>query len=152
MRWQLQAWRNVAAYRRVYDSRHLQADCQEPGSAPEPYAQSVIDYWFLFTGNGQPKDRHCASCIGTLSFPIVSAAGNPRYAIGRRLDKKTLPPPPPPGARSPVMSVYTEFRSRMHAALKITSSVTARRPFVSLPASVCDANRRLSLRRRLQRP
>ena len=32
-------WRKVmAAYRRVYDSRHLQADCQEPGSAPEPYA------------------------------------------------------------------------------------------------------------------
>ena len=23
---------------RVYDSRHLQADCQEPVSAPEPYA------------------------------------------------------------------------------------------------------------------
>ena len=23
----------------VYDSRHLQADCQEPGSAPEPYAR-----------------------------------------------------------------------------------------------------------------
>ena len=35
-----QAWRKVmAAYRRVYDSRHLQADCQEPGSAPEPYAR-----------------------------------------------------------------------------------------------------------------
>jgi len=28
----------MAAYRRVYDSRHLQADCKEPGSAPEPYA------------------------------------------------------------------------------------------------------------------
>jgi len=27
----------MAAYRRVYDSRHLQVDCQEPGSAPEPY-------------------------------------------------------------------------------------------------------------------
>jgi len=26
----------MAAYRRVYDSRHLQADCQEPGSAPNP--------------------------------------------------------------------------------------------------------------------
>ena len=25
----------MAAYRRVYDSRHLQADFQEPGSAPE---------------------------------------------------------------------------------------------------------------------
>ena len=30
----LQAWRKVmAAYRRVYDSRHLQTDCQEPGLA-----------------------------------------------------------------------------------------------------------------------
>ena len=36
----LQAWQNVmAAYHQVYDSRHLQADCQEPGSAPEPYAR-----------------------------------------------------------------------------------------------------------------
>ena len=26
----------MTAQRRVYDSRHLQADCQEPGSAPEP--------------------------------------------------------------------------------------------------------------------
>ena len=33
----------MAAYRRVYDSRHLQADCQEPGSAPEPYSR-VIEY------------------------------------------------------------------------------------------------------------
>jgi len=29
----------MAAYRRVYDSRHLQADCQEQGSAPETYAR-----------------------------------------------------------------------------------------------------------------
>ena len=29
---------NGSLYRRVYDSRHLQADCQEPGSAPQPYA------------------------------------------------------------------------------------------------------------------
>ena len=28
----------MAAYSRVYDSRHQQADCQEPGSALEPYA------------------------------------------------------------------------------------------------------------------
>ena len=39
MRGQLQAWRKVmAAYRQVYDSRHLQADRQEPESAPGPYA------------------------------------------------------------------------------------------------------------------
>ena len=37
----------MAAYRRVYDSHHLQADCQEPGSAPEPYArQSSMGYLF----------------------------------------------------------------------------------------------------------
>jgi len=29
----------MAAYCLVYDSRHLQADYQEPGSAPEPYAR-----------------------------------------------------------------------------------------------------------------
>jgi len=33
----------MAAYRQIYDSRHLQADCQEPGSAPEPYV-AVIEY------------------------------------------------------------------------------------------------------------
>ena len=32
----------MAAYSRVYDSRHLQADCQEPGSAPEPYATFTV--------------------------------------------------------------------------------------------------------------
>jgi len=38
----------MAAYRRVYDSRHLQADCQETGSAPEPYArESSMGYLFL---------------------------------------------------------------------------------------------------------
>ena len=39
----------MAACSRVYDSRHLQADCQEPGSAPEPYArQSSVGYFYLF--------------------------------------------------------------------------------------------------------
>jgi len=39
----------MAAYGRVYDSRHLQADYQEPGSAPEPYArQSRMGYLYLF--------------------------------------------------------------------------------------------------------
>ena len=26
----------MAAYRQVYDTRHLQADCQEPRSTPDP--------------------------------------------------------------------------------------------------------------------
>ena len=36
----------MAAYRRVYDSRHLQADCQEPGSAPDPTLGSRV--WATF--------------------------------------------------------------------------------------------------------
>jgi len=39
----------MAAYRRVYDSRHLQADCQEPGSAPEPYSTLGNRVWATFT-------------------------------------------------------------------------------------------------------
>jgi len=42
----------MAAYRQVYDSRHLQADYQEPGSAPEPYVrQSSIGYLYFFTSD-----------------------------------------------------------------------------------------------------
>jgi len=40
----------MAAYRRVYDSRHLQADCQEPGPAPEPYALEYglpLSFYFI---------------------------------------------------------------------------------------------------------
>ena len=38
----------MTAYCRVYDSHHLQADCQEPGSAPEPYARYLsMDYLYL---------------------------------------------------------------------------------------------------------
>jgi len=38
----------MAVYRQVYDSRHLQADCLEPGSAPEPYTpQSSMGYFYL---------------------------------------------------------------------------------------------------------
>jgi len=40
----------MAAYRRVYNSHHLQADCQEPGSAPEPYVWSLsMGYLYFFT-------------------------------------------------------------------------------------------------------
>jgi len=42
----------MAAYRQVYDSRHLQADYQEPASAPEPYVrQSSIGYVYFFTSD-----------------------------------------------------------------------------------------------------
>ena len=39
----------MAAYRRIFDSSHLQADCQEPGSAPETYARQSSMGYFTFT-------------------------------------------------------------------------------------------------------
>ena len=39
----------MAAYHRIYDSLHLQGDCQERVSAPEPYAwQSSMGYLYHF--------------------------------------------------------------------------------------------------------
>jgi len=38
----------MAAYRWVYDTHQLQADCQEPGSTPKPHGrQSSMDYLYL---------------------------------------------------------------------------------------------------------
>ena len=50
----------LAYYCQVYDSRHLQADCQEPGSAPESCArQSSKGYLYLPT-KGSLKRIHNA--------------------------------------------------------------------------------------------
>ena len=48
-----QAWRKVmAAYRRVYDSRHLEADYQEPGSAPELGNRVLATFTFFYLQDG----------------------------------------------------------------------------------------------------
>jgi len=57
----------MAAYCQVYDSRHLQADCQEPGSAPEPYTrQSSIGYLF----NSAMAGLSCGVIIGGIVFDL----------------------------------------------------------------------------------
>jgi len=53
----------MAAYRWVYDSRHLQADCQEPGSAPETL-RSVIEY-------GQPLPLYLDHCVAMVCCKSV---------------------------------------------------------------------------------
>jgi len=71
------AWRKVtAAYRRVYDSGHLQADCQEPGSVPNPTLGSRV--W---------ADR-IVSCLSAGVERRTAAAAEPD--VGRGL-VSTLP-------------------------------------------------------------
>ena len=88
------AWRKVmAAYPRVYDSHHLQADCQEPGSAPKPYIRSIIEYGLAFTfhrivrvipGRTYIGAYRCASQPTALSSSTaatqLSAAADPQYS------------------------------------------------------------------------
>ena len=87
----------MAAYRRVYDSRHLQADCQEPGSAPGPYArQSSMGYLYLSyrivsyrTAAGVPRTRYTknrhnpGNSRGARNVP-VPCSGQDGVRIGRR--------------------------------------------------------------------
>jgi len=64
----------MVAYRRVYDSCHLQADCQELGLAPEPYArQWRMGYFYLFSASFESGSLHsvcwllnswlCTTCV-----------------------------------------------------------------------------------------
>ena len=58
-------WKVMAAYHRVYDSRQLQADCQEPRSAPGPYArQSSMGYLYLYFNRGSNAHFLCVTGVG----------------------------------------------------------------------------------------
>ena len=80
----------MAAYRRVYDSCHLQADCQEPGSAPERYARqsSTMAYLFTYTrkltGHGTAP-RYLVIARALTSWSEARALGS------RRLDRRLWP-------------------------------------------------------------
>ena len=65
----------MAAYRLVYDSRHLQADCQELRSAPELYARQssmatfifyimTLDYCALYKYSYLLADMQCFDAVG----------------------------------------------------------------------------------------
>ena len=53
----MQAWRKVmAAYRRVYDSRHLQADCKNRDQLRNPTLGSRV--WATFTCFSDDDNNH----------------------------------------------------------------------------------------------
>jgi len=57
------------SYRRVYDSPHLQADCQEPGSAPEPCArQSSMGYLYLIVCGYYPASSGITRLLNAMQW------------------------------------------------------------------------------------
>jgi len=68
----------MAAYRRVYDSRNLQADCQELGSAPEPYSE--IEYGLPLPFTSVPANA---------GWPVYNGSKTVVAGFGVRNTKKT---------------------------------------------------------------
>ena len=72
----------MAAYRQVYDSHHLQADCQEPGSAPEPHARhSSMGYLYFYMSSyisvssiHQSSFSNTTDCCCHLDLDLVDSA------------------------------------------------------------------------------
>jgi len=65
----------MADYRWVYDSRHLQADCQEPELAPEDRNPTLCNrVWttFTFTFYIRPRGRNYHRSLVTTSPAILS--------------------------------------------------------------------------------
>jgi len=94
----------MAAYRRVYDSRRLQADCQELESAPEPYVrQSITGYLYLFLPGSAFSTN--TSCF-ILPNPALFREGGAEFrrsARPRLAGRGRLPPTasvPAPAARA----------------------------------------------------
>jgi len=70
----------MAAYRRVYDSRHLQADCQEPGTTQEPYArQSSMGYLYLLPPASPPGAENCGQLLHSLA--LLSATSPTQFTF-----------------------------------------------------------------------
>jgi len=72
----------MAAYRRVYDSRHLQADCHEPGSAPELYAGwSSMDYLYLFIPDSDFQQNMTSTDLSYWSRSLCISRENARRSV-----------------------------------------------------------------------
>ena len=78
----------MAAYRRVYDSRHRQADCQEPGSAPEAYSRYGVPFLLKLLAASSPEPgvlRAFCSLLPPLRVMIsVTATTRARVRSGER--------------------------------------------------------------------
>ena len=73
----------MAAYRRVSDSHHLQADCQEPGSAPEPHARQSSTGFLYLLPSSRLVEIVFSTCFSVCACMLVGATL--RLSCRRRL-------------------------------------------------------------------
>jgi len=83
----------MAAYRRVYDSHHLQADCQEPGSAP--------------------RTLRSFSSMGCLFYLSLAKVEGDRMRLIRKFSKLKETRPTGPGAPT-VCRYQWSYMYRLH--------------------------------------
>ena len=93
----------MAAYCRVYDSCHLQADCQEPGSAPEPYTLPFLE----------------ALCFGVVCLSVRTCVARVRTYPGRGIHR--------PACRQLVVDVSHSFHANddMHEVPSVLCAFSA---------------------------
>ena len=100
--------------RRVYDSRHLQADCQEPGSAPEPYARQS-SMGCLFYACDKIARGVTSVLLGLFGWFVWNSrctwawSGHVKVK-SRRCSPSTAPPHAPTTRRLLATAVYSSYR------------------------------------------
>jgi len=132
----------MAAYHRDYDSRHLQADCRKPGSAPAPYAaRSVIEYGLsLPVFKCRDCMYMCVSLAGRYGAELPAADVDPQQFVAQLLASSIAPPPPPTTGLSQAVSPVTSSAGIPAAVTSRKLASLATRP---LESSNCVNRRKL---------
>jgi len=109
----------MAAYRRVYDSRHLQADCQEPGSALEPCARQSSMATFTLTFYGYHVQSGCGIVHKTCYVSLVVHCGGWESLT--------------PGPNEPLLLLHVSLRmiDHFYSRYLLSSSAHIARPSVT---------------------
>ena len=133
----------MAAYRRVYDARHLQADCQEPGSAlvieyglPLPLysiptqSKAVLESGWLCV-RVQGRSASTAACSRITAVAARSATGDDACVLTATSRRRRRPSAP--GVEVSIYARYGVHNSKLYRLVQLKKgkgspySITERR-------------------------
>jgi len=129
----------MASYCRVYDSRHLQADCKEPASAPDPTLGILVWATFTFTFL-QFVHSHISKTTCFVTSCYHTAEAHPNCPVMADVFER---PPPRLASRCPIWSdmtsvdTITQCREDWSSASVVNHTIvtdpTIRQPDFDLP-------------------